>query len=75
MDKTLYTARQMAAILRCHPQTVYRMADRGELDSIKVGNLRRFLMPREGQNNDSRKQSDGGVPTKGNDPHGASEEV
>lgn len=38
MDKTLYTARQMA--------------DRGELESIKIGNLRRFLMPKgEEQNN------------------------
>lgn len=56
MDKTLYTARQMAAILRCHPQTIYRMADRGELESIKIGNLRRFLMPTEkGQDNESRR--------------------
>ena len=53
--EVLYTARQMAAILRCHPQTIYRMADRGELESIKIGNLRRFLMPKEGQNNDNGK--------------------
>lgn len=45
MSKQLYTARQMAAIMQCHPQTIYRMADRGELESIKVGNLRRFVMP------------------------------
>ena len=57
MDKAiLYTARQMAAILRCHPQTIYRMADRGELESIKVGNLRRFVMPEmKGQNNETRR--------------------
>ena len=52
--EVLYTARQMAAILRCHPQTIYRMADRGELESIKVGNLRRFVMPeKKGQNNET----------------------
>lgn len=57
MDKAiLYTARQMATILRCHPQTIYRMADRGELESIKVGNLRRFVMPeKKGQNNETRR--------------------
>ena len=60
MDKTLYTARQMAAILRCHPQTIYRMADRGELESIKVGNLRRFVMPDKETNNatEGRKGAD-----------------
>lgn len=41
----------MAAILRCHPQTIYRMANRGELESIKVGNLRRFAMPDKETNN------------------------
>lgn len=47
MKQQLYTAKQMATILQCHPQTVYRMSERGELKSIKVGNLRRFLMPSE----------------------------
>lgn len=45
MSKQLYTARQMAAIMQCHPQTIYRMADKGEIESIKVGSLRRFVMP------------------------------
>ncbi len=60
MGKTLYTARQMATILRCHPQTIYRMADRGELESIKVGNLRRFVMPDKETNNatERRKSAD-----------------
>lgn len=54
--EVLYTAKQMAAILRCHPQTIYRMADRGELESIKVGNLRRFVMPEmKGQDNETRR--------------------
>ena len=41
----LYKAKELAEILNCNPQTVYRMADRGEIESIKVGNLKRFLMP------------------------------
>lgn len=59
--EVLYTARQMAAILRCHPQTIYRMADRGELESIKVGNLRRFVMPDKEtkQNANNRTESKG----------------
>lgn len=57
MDKTLYTARQMATILQCHPQTIYRMADRGELESIKVGNLRRFVMPDKETKQCSKKET------------------
>lgn len=43
----LYTAKQLAEILQIHPQTVYRLADKGEIESIKVGKSRRFLMPKE----------------------------
>ena len=59
MDKAiLYTARQMAAILECHPQTIYRLADRGDIGSIKVGGLRRFLLP-EGEQNNAERRTDG----------------
>ena len=52
MDKQkLYKAKELAEILNCNPQTIYRMADRGEIESIKVGNLKRFLMPEGEQNN------------------------
>lgn len=51
MSKQLYTAKELAKILHCNPQTIYRMADRGEIESIKVGSLRRFLMPEGEQNN------------------------
>ncbi len=44
MEK-LYKATELAQLLNCNPQTIYRMADRGEIESIKVGSLRRFLMP------------------------------
>ena len=50
MAEKLYKASELAAILNCNPQTIYRMADRGEIESIKVGSLRRFLMP-EGEQN------------------------
>ena len=41
----LYTAKELARILKCNPQTIYRLADRGEIESVKVGKLRRFLLP------------------------------
>lgn len=44
MEK-LYKAKELAEILGCNPQTIYRMADKGQIESIKVGSLRRFLMP------------------------------
>lgn len=55
--QTLYTAKQMAEVLQIHPQTVYRLADRGEIESIKVGKSRRFLMPEGRQNNDAERTS------------------
>ena len=52
MSNKLYKATELAEILGCNPQTIYRLADRGEIESIKVGSLRRFLMPKgEEQNN------------------------
>lgn len=59
MDKPkLYTAKELAKILRCNSQTIYRLADRGEIDSIKVGSLRRFRMPgKEQKNAENRRQS------------------
>ena len=59
MEK-LYKAKELAEILGCHPQTVYRMADRGEIESVKVGSLRRFLMPEGKEQNNAiqnRRQS------------------
>lgn len=57
MEK-LYKATELAKILNCNPQTIYRMAGRGEIDSIKVGSLRRFRMPgKEQKNAENRRQS------------------
>ena len=41
----LYTANELADILSVNPRTIYRLADRGEIEDVKVGRLRRFLMP------------------------------
>lgn len=51
MAERLFKAKELAEILGCHPQTIYRLADRGEIESVKVGTLRRFLMPEGEQNN------------------------
>lgn len=64
MAERLFKAKELAEILGCNPQTIYRMADRGEIESVKVGNLRRFLMPKGEQNNaEYRRCGQGGDPT------------
>ena len=51
MSDKLYKAKELAELLNCNPQTIYRLADKGEIESVKVGSLRRFLMPKGEQNN------------------------
>lgn len=51
--KKLYKATELAQLLNCNPQTIYRMADRGEIEFIKVGNLKRFLMPERNEQNNA----------------------
>jgi nitrogen PTS system EIIA component len=41
-DPELITAGELAAYLRVHPMTIYRLATRGELPSIRVGSGWRF---------------------------------
>lgn len=45
MSDRLYTAKELATILKVDPQTVYRLADKGEIESYKIGKSRRFVMP------------------------------
>ncbi len=52
MEK-LYKATELAEILNCNPQTIYRMADKGQIESVKVGSMRRFLMPKGEEQNDA----------------------
>lgn len=46
MAERLYKAKELAELLNCNPQTIYRMADKGQIESVKVGSMRRFLMPK-----------------------------
>lgn len=43
--KKLYKASELAEILRVHPSTIYKLAERGEIDSYRVGKSVRFEMP------------------------------
>ena len=43
----LYTAKELAEILKINPQTIYRLAERGEIESYKIGKSVRFRMPTE----------------------------
>lgn len=53
MSNKLYKATELAEILNCNPQTIYRMADKGQIESVKVGSMRRFLMPKGEEQNDA----------------------
>lgn len=53
MKQRLYKASELAEILGLNVQTIYRKADRGEIEDFRIGNTRRFLMPGKGQNNDT----------------------
>lgn len=41
-DVTLLTVKEVAAVLRVSPQTVYLMVKRGELPAFRVGSQWRF---------------------------------
>ena len=55
--EVLYTARELADILHCNVQTVYRYANKGVIKSVKRGSFRRFEMPEDmtGQDNETRR--------------------
>lgn len=53
MAERLFKARELAELLNCNPQTIYRMADKGQIESVKVGSMRRFLMPKGEEQNDA----------------------
>ena len=46
----LFTANELATILRVHPKTIYRLAKAGQITSYKVGRLIRFEMPTSERN-------------------------
>lgn len=41
----LYTAEELAGILRIHPKTVYRLGREGKLELVRVGRSVRFAEP------------------------------
>lgn len=45
----LYTATEMAKILKVKPKTVYKWGTQGKLERIKVGSAVRFVMPERGK--------------------------
>lgn len=45
----LYTATEMAKILKVTPKTVYKWGTQGKLERIKVGSAVRFVMPERGK--------------------------
>jgi excisionase family DNA binding protein len=42
MIEQFYTVTEIASLLKCHPETVRRLCDRGELRSIRVATNRRI---------------------------------
>ena len=43
--KKLYKASELAKILSVHPSTIYKLAERGEIESYRLGGSVRFVMP------------------------------
>lgn len=41
----LYTANELAKMLRIHPRTVYRLGREGKLELVRVGRSVRFAEP------------------------------
>jgi len=45
----LYTANELAKMLRIHPKTVYRLGREGKLELVRVGRSVRFTEPMAGK--------------------------
>lgn len=43
----LYTAKELAEILKVSPKTIYKAAERGEIESYRIGKSVRFVNPAE----------------------------
>lgn len=46
----LFTAQELATILRVHPKTIYKMAKEGQIESYRIGRAIRFEMPTSERN-------------------------
>lgn len=47
----LYTARELAEIMQVHPKTIYKAAERGEIECYRIGKSVRFVNPMESERN------------------------
>jgi excisionase family DNA binding protein len=45
MGEQILTIKEVAAYLKVHERTVYRLASKGEIPAFKVGNTWRFRLP------------------------------
>lgn len=59
----LFTAKELSQILKVSPKTIYKAAERGEIESYRIGKSVRFVNPMESerteQNNDKKINSTG----------------
>lgn len=44
--KELYTASEIAALMKIHKETVYKLGREGKLKRVKVGRSVRFMLPK-----------------------------
>lgn len=51
----LYTAKEIAKVLKCSPRTVYDLGKAGKIERLKVGKLVRFYMPNERSKDEQEK--------------------
>lgn len=47
MNQKLFTAKELATILKVSPKTIYRLGKTGAIPSYKIGKSIRFEMPKE----------------------------
>lgn len=52
----LYTAKELSEILKVSPKTIYKAAERGEIESYRVGKSVRFTMPQSERSKTNGKQ-------------------
>lgn len=51
----LYTANEMAKLLKVYPKTVYKWGANGKLERVKIGKAVRFALPDKENENADRK--------------------
>jgi len=58
----LYTANEMATLLKVHSKTVYKWGANGKLERVKVGKAVRFALPdKENENAERETEKQGTV--------------